>query len=84
MIGGCCSYCQVHGLQSLCDVTTGKENLDSEDDKERQMKISQLVYRLGRDSVPLIGNLQWEDVALWGYVGNWVFTANKAWLTFFL
>lgn len=80
MIGGCCLYCQVHGLQSSCDVTD-KENLDIEDDKERQMKISQLLYRLERESVPLIGNLQWENVALCGYVGIWVFTATKAWLT---
>lgn len=33
-IGGCCSYCQVHGSQPLCDVTE-KESLETEEEKEK-------------------------------------------------
>lgn len=46
-IGGCCSFFQVHGLQPLCDVTE-EETLETEGDKEKQRKISQLFYRLKR------------------------------------
>ncbi len=56
MIGGCCSYCHVHGLQPLCDVTDQIFFGKPKEIRKRQMKISQLLYRLKRESVPL----KWE------------------------